>query len=93
MADTAGTEFWRDIKPITSVFKPEALPEVYTSDAPTDDLTYYVPLTETVLLGCLATRFPTLHPGRPVPTPDPKVTFGANPVKCGAAKAADGRHP
>ena len=39
------------------------------------------------------TRFPTPDPGRPVPTPDPKVTFGASPVKCGAAKAADGRHP
>ena len=39
------------------------------------------------------TRFPTPHPGRPVPTPDPKVTFGASPVKCRAAWAADGRHP
>ena len=39
------------------------------------------------------TRFPTPDPGRPVPTPDPKVTFGASPVKRGAAKAADGRHP
>ena len=44
----AGTEFWRDIKPITSVFKPEAVPEAYISDAPTDDERYYVPLTETV---------------------------------------------
>ena len=48
MADTAGTEFWRDIKPITTVFKPEAVPEAYISNAPTDDERYYVPLTETV---------------------------------------------
>ena len=44
-------------------------------------------------MGRLAARFLALHPGQPVPTPDPKVTFGASPVKCGAAKAADGRHP
>ena len=48
MSETAGTEFWRDIKPITTVFKPEAVPEAYISDAPTDDERYYVPLTETV---------------------------------------------
>jgi len=41
----------------------------------------------------LLTRFPTPNPGRPVPTPDPKVTFGASPVKSEAAMAADGRHP
>jgi 2,4'-dihydroxyacetophenone dioxygenase len=46
MAET--TEFWRDLKPITTVFKPEAVPEAYISDAPTDDERYYVPLTETV---------------------------------------------
>ena len=28
------TEFWRDLKPITSVFKADALPEVYLEDAP-----------------------------------------------------------
>ena len=33
------------------------------------------------LLGRLATRFLTTHPGRPVPTPDPKVTFGASTMK------------
>jgi len=42
------TEFWRDLKPITSVFKPDAAPEVYLGDAPTDDEKYYVPLSETV---------------------------------------------
>src|SRR3954454_25016914 len=44
----AGTEFWRDLKPIPNVFKPHALPDVYLSDAPTDDERYYVPLSETV---------------------------------------------
>src|SRR5918996_4113898 len=44
----AGTEFWRDLKPIPNVFKSHALPEVYLQDAPTDDERYYVPLTETV---------------------------------------------
>ncbi|MQA85585.1 MAG: cupin domain-containing protein [Streptosporangiales bacterium] len=48
MAEAAKTEFWRDIEPISSVFKPHALPEVYRPDAPTDDERYYVPLTETV---------------------------------------------
>ena len=37
MTDTVGTESWRGIQPITSIFRPEALPEVYTSNAPTDD--------------------------------------------------------
>ena len=44
----AGTEFWRDLKPIPNVFKSHALPEVYLRDAPTEDERYYVPLTETV---------------------------------------------
>ena len=44
----AGTEFWRDLKPIANVFKPHALPDVYLGDAPTDDERYYVPLSETV---------------------------------------------
>jgi 2,4'-dihydroxyacetophenone dioxygenase len=48
MAETTNTEFWRDLKPITTVFKPEAVPEAYISNAPTDDERYYVPLTETV---------------------------------------------
>ena len=30
-------------------------------------------------MGRLGTRFPASDPGRPVPTPDPKVTFGASP--------------
>jgi hypothetical protein len=44
-------------------------------------------------MGRLATQFLTPRPGLPVPTPDPKVTFGASPVRRGAAKAADGGHP
>ena len=48
MAEAQATEFWRDIKPIPTVFKPDALPEQYIQDAPTDDERYYVPLTETV---------------------------------------------
>ena len=41
-------EFWRDLKPIEKVFQPDALPEIYTADAATDDERYYVPFTETV---------------------------------------------
>ena len=42
------TEFWRDLKPITNVFKADARPEVYVPDAPTEDERYYVPFTDTV---------------------------------------------
>lgn len=42
------TEFWRDLTPVENSFRPGAQPEVYTSDAPTDDDRLYVPLTETV---------------------------------------------
>ena len=48
MPDAPTTEFWRDLKPITKVFKPDALPEVYIANAPTDDERYYVPITDTV---------------------------------------------
>src|ERR671915_155628 len=48
MPEAATTEFWKDIKPIGDVFKPDGLPEIFCRDAPTDDLRYYVPLTETV---------------------------------------------
>ena len=44
----ADTEFWRDLKPITNVFKADARPEVYLADAPTEDERYYVPFTDTV---------------------------------------------
>lgn len=45
---TAQTEFWRSIPPIADVFKPDARSEVHIPDAPTDDLRYYVPFSETV---------------------------------------------
>ncbi|MDF0603623.1 2,4'-dihydroxyacetophenone dioxygenase family protein [Psychromarinibacter sp. C21-152] len=48
MPEDAGTEFWRGIKPIETVFQPDAKPEVYLENAPTDDERFYVPFTETV---------------------------------------------
>ena len=48
MAETPTTEFWRDIKPIANVLKPDALPEVYIRNAAVDDDRYYVALSETV---------------------------------------------
>ena len=48
MAETANSEFWRDLKPIEQKFRPGALPEAYIADAPTDDDRYYAPLSETV---------------------------------------------
>src|SRR5450631_640699 len=46
MPEAAISEFWRDLKPISKVFQPDALPEVYLANAPTDDDRYYVPFTE-----------------------------------------------
>jgi len=48
MPELAKNEFWRDLKPIEKVFQPDALPEVYISNAPIEDERYYVPFTETV---------------------------------------------
>ncbi len=48
MAEKPTTEFWRDIKPIANVFKADAMPETYISNAPTDDERYYVPFSDTV---------------------------------------------
>jgi 2,4'-dihydroxyacetophenone dioxygenase len=48
MAELARNEFWKDIKPISQVFKADALPEAYIANAATDDERYYVPFTETV---------------------------------------------
>lgn len=48
MVEAAATEFWKDIKPIPNSFKPDALPEAYIQNAPTDDERYYVPFTDTV---------------------------------------------
>lgn len=48
MPEPATTEFWKTIKPIAEVFKPDALPEAYVGNAPTTDERYYVPFTDTV---------------------------------------------
>ena len=48
MADAPTTEFWKDIPAISDVFKPDALPEAYIANAPTDDERYYVPFSDTV---------------------------------------------
>ena len=48
MPESAATEFWKDLKPIQKVFQKDALPEVYTHNAPTDDERLYVPFNETV---------------------------------------------
>ncbi|TAL75137.1 MAG: cupin domain-containing protein [Burkholderiaceae bacterium] len=48
MADAPTTEFWKDIAAIPNVFKPDALPEAYIANAPTDDERYYVPFSDTV---------------------------------------------
>jgi len=48
MADAPMTEFWRHLSPIDPVFKPDALPEHYVANAPTEDERYYVPFSETV---------------------------------------------
>jgi 2,4'-dihydroxyacetophenone dioxygenase len=48
MIANASHEFWRDIKPIASPFKPDAKPEVYIPDAASDDPRLYVPFTDTV---------------------------------------------
>ena len=41
-------EFWRDIKPIETVFREHSLPEMYTPDIASDDERFYAPLSETV---------------------------------------------
>jgi len=48
MPEVATTEFWKDLKPIAKVFQPDALPEVYVKNAPTEDERLYVPFTDTV---------------------------------------------
>lgn len=48
MPEAATREFWKGLKPIAQVFKPDALPEMYTHDAATADERYYVPFSETV---------------------------------------------
>lgn len=43
-----GNEFWRGLEAIPNCFKPDAKPEVYLANAPTDDESLYVPFTDTV---------------------------------------------
>ncbi len=48
MPEAAITEFWKDLKPIQKVFQLDALPEVYSHNAPGGDERLFVPFTETV---------------------------------------------
>ena len=48
MPELATREFWKDLQPIPDCFKPDAKPEVYLHNAPTEDERLYVPFTETV---------------------------------------------
>ncbi len=48
MPEAATNEFWKDLQPIQDSMKPDTLPEIYHSFAPTDDDDYYVPFTDTV---------------------------------------------
>lgn len=48
MPETAKAEFWRDLKPIPNVFRPDARPEVYAHDIAHGDERYWIPFTETV---------------------------------------------
>lgn len=48
MAENPANEFWKDLKPIADVFKPDALPEAFIANAPIEDERYYVPFSETV---------------------------------------------
>ena len=48
MPEAAKNEFWKDLKPIEQVFKPDASPETYIHNAPFDDEKYFMNLTETV---------------------------------------------
>lgn len=48
MPEAATTEFWRSIKPIENVFKPDALREVYKAKVAQGDERYFVPMSETV---------------------------------------------
>ncbi|WP_223863060.1 hypothetical protein, partial [Enterobacter hormaechei] len=48
MPELAPREFWKDLQPIPDCFKPDAKPEVYLHNAPTEDERLYVHFTETV---------------------------------------------
>lgn len=48
MKGSTNSEFWRDIAPLANVFQPDAKREVHIANAPTEDLRWYVPFSETV---------------------------------------------
>lgn len=48
MPEKAVTEFWKDLQAHPESFQRDALPEVYTHSAPTDDERLYVPFNEMV---------------------------------------------
>ncbi len=48
MPEAATKEFWKDLKPIAKVFKPDAKLEAYIKNAATEDERYYVPFIDTV---------------------------------------------
>lgn len=48
MPEKALSEFRKDLQPIAKVFQPDALPEAYIHNAPTEDIRLYVPFNETV---------------------------------------------
>lgn len=48
MSDKPSGEFWKDLKPIENVFKPDTLPEIFSQDAAGGDERYFVPFNETV---------------------------------------------
>ena len=48
MPEQAVKEFWRDLKPIPDVFRPNAKPEVYAHKIAQGDPRYWIPFTETV---------------------------------------------
>ena len=48
MPELASNEFWKDLKPITQVFKADAMAEAYVANAAAADERYFVPFTETV---------------------------------------------
>ncbi len=48
MPEAATTEFWKHLKPIAEVFKPDAGHDVYMSDVAEAEDKYFVPFSETV---------------------------------------------
>ena len=47
MGSAAATDFWRVLKPLTDVFKPDAQREVHIAGASSADSRWYVPISDT----------------------------------------------